>query len=75
MVPCVCADAQGEEEACLEGASSVQGAAEGHTTGEVYPLNHDADRQLGHQTAVFFQPVENQIKRSLQSSTSKGNAF
>lgn len=26
------------------------------TTGEAYLLNHDADLQLGHLTAISFQP-------------------
>ena len=30
--------------------------AEVHTTGEAYPLNHGADLQLGHLTAISFQP-------------------
>ena len=53
----VCNDSQGVvERTYLEGASSVQDAAEAHTTGVVYPLNHDADQQSNHQTAAFYQP-------------------
>ena len=43
-------------EAYLEAASAAQNVAEARTADVVYPQDHDVDRQLNRQIAVFSQP-------------------